>query len=347
MQESLSSLVEDVPITVEGEEFDISSLPPIRPPPLRSMQVPVKLPSVAKKRAFLSQLPSRSKPLSGLPQSKEKTPLSPLYSSSPRKENLSILPSSTRRKNLSILPSSEKRVIRVIRAAPRGLFNIPQIPDYSILNELEQEALRVKFNLKLEQLQKANPNLPPFGREEPLHIIHVKYDQYVRQAYVEKTVIKYKIFLSIFFLVIEALGTRVLGIPISGYTSDQLSQFIFYEQLLLELAERSKTGGGDEWPVEIRIFLYMIYQVVIFLIIRFVSSFLSPEVVKDLRGQINDLMVGTKPPPPGNDGLLEPPRGNSFDPTNLMASLGSLFTGTSKPKDKPVDISRHKLPFEE
>jgi hypothetical protein len=319
-----SKLVDNTPVTINGKKFDVKSLPAIKPPALKSIEVPKRLPSIVDRKSS-----------KGKEKYTSEVPLSPL-------RTVVLSPLGT-----PVSSSRERKVIRVIRAAPKGLFNIPRMPDYTLLTDIEKEALRVKFDLKLQQLQKANPNLVPFGKNEPLHIIHVKYDQYVRQAYVEKTVIKYKIYLTIFFLVIEALGTKVLGIPISGYTSDQISQFMFYEQLLLELAERSKSSGGDDWPVEIRIFLYMLYQVVIFMVIRFVSSFLPAETVKDLRAQINDIMVGTKAPVISEDGLPEPPRSSNFDPTNLMASLGSLFAGSkSKPKS-PVNISEHKPPFEE
>ena len=241
----------------------------------------------------------------------------------------------------------EERVVRVIRAAPKGFLNIPNIPDYSILSEVQREAMRAKFNMKLEVIRKNKPSLPIFGENEPLHIIHVKYDQYVRQAHIDKTIVKYKVYLTIIFLIIEAIGSKLFGIPISGYTSDQLKQFIFYEQFLMEIAERQKEGGGDEWPVEVRIFIFMIFQAVIFIIIKLLSNILPPESTNTIRAQINEFMMPSKGVVVDADGIAEPPT-TSFDPTGLLNMVSSFIGGSGNNANKPpADVTKHTLPFDD
>lgn len=241
----------------------------------------------------------------------------------------------------------EERVVRVIRAAPKGFLNIPNIPDYSILSEVQQEAMRAKFDMKLQVIKKNKPGLPDFGKEEPLHIIHVKYDQYVRQAHIDRTIVKYKVYLTIIFLIIEAIGCKVFNIPIAGYTSDQLKQFIFYEQFLMEIAERQKEGEGEEWPVEIRIFIFMIFQAVIFIIIKFVSGILPAEATATLRAQINEFMMPSKGVVVDSDGIAEPPS-NGFDPTGLLNMVGSFIGGSGNNANKPpADVTKHTLPFDD
>jgi hypothetical protein len=245
------------------------------------------------------------------------------------------------------LSHREERVVRVIRAAPKGFLNIPNIPDYSILSETQQEAMRAKFNMKLEIIRKNKPSLPVFGEEEPLHIIHVKYDQYVRQSHIDKTIVKYKVYLTIIFLIIEAIGCKLFNIPIAGYTSDQLKQFIFYEQFLMEIAERQKEGGGDEWPVEVRIFIFMIFQAVIFIIIKAISGFLPVESTKTIRAQINEFMMPSKGVVVDADGIAEP-ASSGFDPTGLMNMVSSFIGGNSAPNNKPAaDVTKHTLPFDD
>ncbi|SOB74379.1 hypothetical protein BQ9231_00496 [Cedratvirus lausannensis] len=240
----------------------------------------------------------------------------------------------------------EERVVRVIRAAPKGFLNIPNIPDYSVLSQVQQEAMRAKFNMKLEIIRKNKPSLPVFGEEEPLHIIHVKYDQYVRQAHIDKTIVKYKVYLTIIFLIIEAIGCKVFNIPIAGYTSDQLRQFIFYEQFLMEIAERQKEGGGDEWPVEVRIFIFMIFQAVIFIIIKALSGFLPVESTKTIRAQINEFMMPSKGVVVDADGIAEPPS-SGFDPTGLLNMVGSFIGGSAAPAKPAADVTKHTLPFDD
>lgn len=241
----------------------------------------------------------------------------------------------------------EERVVRVIRAAPKGFLNIPNIPDYSILSEVQREAMRAKFDMKLQVIKKNKPGLPDFGKEEPLHIIHVKYDQYVRQAHIDKTIVKYKVYLTIIFLIIEAVGCKIFNIPIAGYTSDQLKQFIFYEQFLMEIAERQKEGGGDEWPVEVRIFIFMIFQAVIFIIIKLISGILPAEATASLRAQINEFMMPSKGVVVDSDGIAEPPT-TGFDPTGLLNMVGSFIGGSGNNANKPpVDVSKHTLPFDD
>nr|WIL05121.1 hypothetical protein pmam_82 [Pithovirus mammoth] len=234
----------------------------------------------------------------------------------------------------------EERFIRVIRAAPKGFLNIPVIPDYSLFSEVQQAAIRAKFDMNLAVIHKTHPGIPKFEKDEPLHIIHVKYDRYVRQIYTEKTVIKYKLYLTVFFLIIEALGTRVLGLPVAGFTKDQLDQMIFYDQLLLEMGEKSTSGIGEEWPVEIRIIFFAMVQAVIFILVNVLASFIDPSMIKGIRYQINEMIIGgNKPPPVDSDGIAIPPPQGGLDLSSIVGTLGSLFAagGAPKPAARPID----------
>nr|WIL04632.1 putative membrane protein [Cedratvirus duvanny] len=364
-------------VSVAGEDFNPDQLPPIPVPRLRSQDVPKKLPSTLNFRRQVTSARVTKSPLQTVPTRVTSSPLMPLPNSSKRIRVAKVsashldkgksvvksarldqdfdrfkvvsqgLPLTPAPMSISKMPiHEEERVVRVIRAAPRGFLNIPNIPDYSILTPIQQEAMRAKFNMKMEVIRKNKPSLPLFKEEEPLHIIHVKYDQYVRQAHIDKTIVKYKIYLTIVFLIIEAIGCKLFNIPIAGYTSDQLNQFIFYEQFLMEIAERQKEGGGDEWPVEVRIFIFMIFQAVIFVIIKGISSFLPVESTKTIRAQINEFMMPSKGVVLDADGIAEPPS-SGFDPTGLLNMVGSFIGGGNNTNKPPADVTKHTLPFDD
>lgn len=366
---------DETKVNIAGKEFDPDQLTPIPLPKINSTQVPKKLPSTLRRERVIS-VPVRSKVSSvnvgnhilSVP-TRKKNAVATKVDDVPKREKgagvfstppvssplLRTPPLTPVGRPISISdmpvyePPVEEKQIRVIRAAPKGFLNIPNIPDYSILSVRRQEAMRVKFNLKLENIRKHYPNIPPFKEDEPLHIIHLKYTEYVRKVYADRTLIKYKIYLTIIFLILETILVKVFGLPVLGYTKDQLKQFAFYEHFLQEIIDRQKETGGDEWPAEIRIFIFMIFQVVAFVVVKYVSGILGEESTKGLREQITDVLFPKREVVTDSDGIVEAP-GPAFDPTGLMGLVsGFIGVGGNKASNGPktVDIDQHQVPFEE
>lgn len=374
-----SSPRDNTEVTVEGKPIDPEKLTPIPQPKITSREVPKNLPSFsrktpsrivstpAKEKVSSRTSPSRQIKITSAPSNKQVSRQIRVISSNKVKSKPSsyvpgagIYPhvkSSNARSPIHspaqlLTPRDEYieeeeplRQVRVIRAVPRGYLHMPQIPDYSVLTDVQKEALRAKYDSKLVILRRRDSTLKPFGPNEPLEVIHVKYEQYWHQACVDKAVSKYKLYMTIIFLIIEALGTRIFHIPIAGYTKDQLKHIIFYEQLLMELAEKSSYGGGEDWPVEIRIFVLMAVQAVTFVIIKYLCGMLPEHVAEGIRGYINDLVLGTGGSKPVYDehGIPEPPK-ETFDATNLLASLTGLFGGKPAATNN-VDLSNNVVPF--
>ena len=67
----------------------------------------------------------------------------------------------------------------------------------------------------------------------------MRYELYVRQIYVDGNAYTYQRYLIIAFLAIEYVGTKIMGLNMSGFTMAQMYNMSSYDRLLIELGERN------------------------------------------------------------------------------------------------------------
>lgn len=181
-----------------------------------------------------------------------------------------------------------------------------------------------------------------------MDILYAEYERYLRQLYIDRSANDYSIYIIILFIVIEFLGTKVLGLPLTGYTINQLSMMHRYERLLIELGEKNYSGMGTGWPVEIRIILLSLFNAFVFLLVTSLCSHMGPEVANLALQWINGFMNGqpnrssapASAPAPGAPapnlgpaGVPTPPAPSSdggFNLSSIINGLGSLMGGGNR-----------------
>ena len=136
---------------------------------------------------------------------------------------------------------------------------------YQILQKSWQE---YKFPNIDEKLVQSNPQ-----------IVIDTYRVSVERIQIDMDVNQYKIALIIMFLVIEVVCVKVLGLNAGGYTLSQIKAMNRYEKLLIELGEKKMMIGGDSWPPEVRILFIGLFNCGLFILMKYLSSVLGPELV--------------------------------------------------------------------
>ena len=219
---------------------------------------------------------------------------------------------------------------------------------------------RAEFRIKYGILQRAYPHLgiPLPTEDQSLEYIHANYQRYVQRIHYDNSMNgQYKLYLIALFLGIEFLGTRVLGMDFSGYTINQVSMMNQYEIYLIELGEKNQGSFGSNWPVEIRILLFAMFNAILFVVIKAISNNLGPELAGFIQQLINGLFRGNSRPPPqnpqnsqnsnsNNSSIPDPPPPSSggFDVSSLLAQLGSNLIRTTAPTTGAAPAAQSKPP---
>ncbi|PCJ29174.1 MAG: hypothetical protein COA94_02370 [Rickettsiales bacterium] len=197
-----------------------------------------------------------------------------------------------------------------------------------------EEKLDTKNELlvKIRILRKTYPEYDiPMCSTKCVSEIKKIYDKWLRQAVVEKNAGDYKIYLVLFWLVIELIGTKVLGLNFSGFTLNQFNLVNKYETLLLELGEKSYSDISAEWSPEVRLIFLSMTNAIIFTIFKYISSSLGVETANAIQSAFNGLFTKTK------SGKGE------TDVAGMIANFGSMFTGVSNTKTntKPSRVPKY------
>lgn len=197
----------------------------------------------------------------------------------------------------------------------------------------EQELyLRQEFKVKFGILR---ANYPQWGIIDPPDSLTVKqmnelYERYMRQILVSKETGQYKVYMVIFLMVIEVIGVKFLKLNMSGYTMSQMKIMNRYDALFTELGEKWLVSGASNWPVEARIMMMMMFNAVIFLVVKYLCSWMGAEGLADtLQGWIDNALNGPA----------------VFSASNSIPSGGSVPLGampvsqntSSEPSSAPAD----------
>ena len=203
----------------------------------------------------------------------------------------------------------------------------------------EQESyLRQEFKVKFGILR---ANYPQWGVIDPpdsLTVIQLNelYERYVRQIMVSKESGQYKVYMVVFLMVIEVIGVKFLKLNMSGYTLSQLKIINRYDALFIELGEKWLVSGGSNWPVEARIVMMMLFNAVIFLVVRYLCTWMGAEGLADtLQGLIDNMLNG----PAVFSGTSNVPAGGNSGPSSLPTGPAPLGASAPPTADNgnPID----------
>jgi len=214
----------------------------------------------------------------------------------------------------------------------------------------QQAGMRLKFNFKFDSLRETYPTWkiespPPDATLDQIH------DVYVKKIMISLNSSQWKVYLVIMFLGIEVFGIKVLGLDFRGYTLSQVRLMNRYDRLLIELGERYCLQGASQWSIETRFFMMAGINAVIFVIVKYLSTWLGgDDMAKQLQSVIDTLLnqesVFSAPPLQRDEhgltvipteaakagpGVSSPPDVQpSFDLNSLIGTFGSMMGGASK-----------------
>lgn len=235
-------------------------------------------------------------------------------------------------------------------------------PKYKYLDQhgrpLTDEEVRVyeakilaNYNVKFSILRDNYPNMkiPEIANGTSIPIVEEMYNEYVKKIHIDSSVETNKIYLLMFWLVIEIGCSKFFNLPIAGYTQNQIGYMNKYQMLLIELGENSYQGQSQSTtPIEIRLLIMAVFNAVIFIGVKILSDKISPEFAESLRESISSILMPNKVnevlhraeqatadniPPPMPE--AKAPMQDMGGMGNILAQLASMFAAGSGPKAEP------------
>lgn len=194
---------------------------------------------------------------------------------------------------------------------------VTQRPDYSKLTKEQEIYLKSVFKVKFGILREQFPQYSVIEPHESLTAeqIHDLYDYYMRQIMVSRETGQYKMYMVIVLMFIEVIGVKVLKLNMSGYTMSQMKIMSRYDALFMELGEKWLVNSGSNWPIEARICMMILFNAVIFLVIRYLCKWIGAEsMAEPLQNIIDNMLNGPGPRGPEMGGGFANPPARSFEP---------------------------------
>ena len=225
------------------------------------------------------------------------------------------------------------------------LINDPGKIDYNLEQEEVRNSCIETFKSKFQNLKL---NYPEHGIEFPegksLNKRHETYLAIIKFIYVNMNLGQLQLGYIIVLMAIEFVCVKAFNVPLAGFTKMELKRMHRYNQLMVELGENLYSVGTGSWPIEWRILGTLIMNIVIFIALKFLASYVGgesmTEVIRNAVDQVLDNPVTKDNIETGNvgsqsttsggglgsmmEGMMSGGNGNGM--ADLIASLGTGFT---------------------
>lgn len=204
--------------------------------------------------------------------------------------------------------------------------------DYENMSSMDISEYREIFKVSYARLAKDNPRMDITypGDHVPIEQVHTLYFEYLKAVIAEINAEEYQMYLLVFLLAIEFFGSTIMHLPISGFTQHQMNNFNRYRKYLLEMGEEYSLDGGSNTPVWLRMLAFGIFQLIIFVGIKFLSARIgNEEILQNLQTTVtNKFMDYDSGVTIDKDtGMPVPKKSEGFGLSDVLSGATKLLNG--------------------
>ena len=199
---------------------------------------------------------------------------------------------------------------------------------YDKLSPYKQNDIRMKYKTRFDILRDANKNMTisPVDDIDPLSLVVKRYDSTVRYIMICGKANNYRIYLVMYWLGLEAICVNVLGLNAAGYTQFQYKTMVQYDQMMIELGEKYIDSQFNQWPIEVRIIVYGLFNLLLFIIAQTICSWISPSMIQPVLNMLQYYLTNSNMSTVNGD-PVPTSGGGGFDVANILSTFGSMFVG--------------------
>lgn len=165
--------------------------------------------------------------------------------------------------------------------------------NYDQENEKVQDAALEAYTIKYQNLSINYPEYNiTFPEGKSLNTIHKHYHEVIKSIYVNMNLGQTQLGYILCLMVLEFICVKAFNLPMAGFTKMELKRMYKYNALMIELGESMySSGGGTPSPIEWRIASTFFWNVVIFLGIKIISSYIGGDSMVDIVRNVIDKMM--------------------------------------------------------
>ena len=149
-------------------------------------------------------------------------------------------------------------------------------------NEVTKKRNKVFFHYEVLKRMHPEAQIPEFTSYSDPDQMEEKYELLAKKYSLDSSVENWKRYIIVGILGFEIVLGK-LNFDMEGFAQHQISSINTYDQLLIEMAEKSYVPTSERWPVEMRLIMMFTMNVVIFL----VSKMIMKQTGVNLIGTIN------------------------------------------------------------
>lgn len=218
---------------------------------------------------------------------------------------------------------------QVVNNKVKELISKTEEINYDNENEKVQEAVLEAYTIKYQNLAINYPEYNiVFPEGKSLNTIHKHYHEIIKSIYVNMNLGQTQLAYILCLMVLEFVCVKAFNLPMAGFTKMELKRLYKYNALMIELGESMySTGGGKPSPIEWRIASTFFWNIIIFLGIKIISSYVGGDGMIDMVRSVIDKMM---------DNPITPENIENGEAKNINAQqndmsdiFGNLFGGNS------------------
>lgn len=157
-------------------------------------------------------------------------------------------------------------------------------------DETQKERNTVYFQYEVLRRMHPNANIPEFTMYSDPKLMSQKYEMLTKKLSLESSVENWKRYMIVFVMGCEVLLGKI-NFDMEGFAQQQIMSISTYDQLLVEMAEKSYVPSGtSKWSPEVRLLMMLTMNIVLFM----VSKMIFKKTGTNLLGSINNVMLNNE-----------------------------------------------------
>jgi hypothetical protein len=135
--------------------------------------------------------------------------------------------------------------------------------------EKEEYIWRYKI---LRRKYKSRSDIPEYNEHSDLPTMKRTYDRLVKDIHLDSSVDSLRSYLVGGFMLVEYVCSDIMDLDFKGFAKVQVKMMSKYEELLIELGEKSYVSIGSKLPVELKLIGYIVFNALAFYLIRMLAK---------------------------------------------------------------------------
>jgi len=162
---------------------------------------------------------------------------------------------------------------------------------YNYVDDEKTQKDRNAIYFRYEVLRRMHPNanIPEFTLYSDPKLMSQKYEMLTKKLSLDSSVENWKRYMIVFVMGCEVVLGKI-NFDMEGFAQQQIMSMNTYDQLLVEMAEKSYMPTGSKWSPEIRLCMMLTMNVVLFI----VSKMIFKKTGTNLLGSINTMTNATE-----------------------------------------------------